>query len=225
MNKSRLYFIVIIFALSCGIPYKNHIELPSKDFKLNPKTIKSNGFYYREKTTINYCKSEKYASGMRVVKSSEFEEKNIEVLVFYTSGQIYHSGGLMISGINRNDENYFDYCNLVKSENTFIKAIEKYKYLVTNKFLDSRNGIFEKGVYNISQNKIKIQIYNSGSEVLQLFEYTGKILNDTTIMITKKTHINNNRTENVNQIYRFVEFGIKPDSSSYILENKSKFGK
>jgi hypothetical protein len=104
------------------------------------------------------------------------------------------------------------------------EAKREYKELVEKGNIDKGDDKQEKGVYNINGDSIKIQVYHSGSEVLQLFEYSGIILNDSTIQISRIKHYPNN-DEHVNELYRFEPFNTKPDSSSFIFKNRDKFGK
>lgn len=223
--KKLLILNLLLSFVSCNLPYRSHIVLPKSDNNLIAGKLRIEGFYYCEKTKTDYCKSEIVGTGIQRAEESMYEQKYISVIVFYTKGQVYHSGVLLISGIDIEiDEDYLDYCYQLNSKNTFDEAKSEYKELVEKGYLDKGDDKQEKGVYNINGDSIKIQVYHSGSEVLKLFEYSGIILNDSTIQISRIKYYPNN-DEYVNELYRFEPFNAKPDSSNFIIKNRHKFGK
>lgn len=223
--KNLLMISILLSFLGCSMPYKSYIVVPKIDYNINPDKLRIDGYYYCEKTRTAYCRRELVGTGSQRVEESNYERKYISVIVFYSKGQVYHSGGLLISGIDiDSDEDYLDYCYQLNSKNTFDEAKMEYEEFVKDGYLDKGADKQERGVYNINGNSIKIQVYHSGSEILQLFEYSGNIVNDSTIQISRIKHYPND-DEEVNEIYRFKQFNAKPDSSNYILKNRKKFGK
>lgn len=149
----------LISFLSCNLPYKSHIILPKSNNNLTPGKLRIEGYYYCVKTITDYCKSVLAGTGIQWVEISRYEQKYISVIVFYTKGQVYHSGGLLISGIDiTNYEDYLDHCYQINSKNTFDEAKSEYEELVEKGYLNNADDKQEKGVYNINMDSIKIQV-------------------------------------------------------------------
>lgn len=233
-TRITLLLTLMIF-LKCGIPYKKQVILPPENFELNNNILKTNGYYYCEQTMTAYCQKELKGTGSVVVKDSKYEEATIKVLVLYNKGQAYHSGGFVLSAIDRNDmDDYLNHCDQLESKNNHNEARKYYEGLVESNYLDSKSGAPDRGVYRIQDDLIKVQIYHSGTRTLRLYQYEGKIINDSTIHIIKEIQYpyppkvlnqNPHPPKIVNEIYHFKPFPIKPDSTSYILNHRKRFGR
>ena len=156
-------------------------------------------------------------------KSSEYEQKYISAFVLYSDGYSYYTEGLITSGI---DAGSLDYCDELPTNNTFERARDKFERRLSQSSRKRHDDKHDKGVFTLSRDTIKIQIYETGSETLQLMEYEGVVINDTTFhLFGRKGYTAPKRSQNekLDDTYHFRAYKSKPDSASYIRDHRDKF--
>ena len=230
--KIKTYLIpILIFSTfyGCFIHQKSLVIVPDENFVLDQKILRSDGYYYTERTSVAYCKKEKFGTGSRPVIESKYQLKGITYLFLYTDGYLYNGGPSMLPGVSINGEKYWDHCDLLENENNFAHARAGLEEWLEggNVEIDKpihKKGLFQRGIYYIEENSIKLQHYIGTEGGPQLIESSGEILNDTTFLITSTKYFNEN-TDYEDRLYKFKKFSIKPDSTNYIRGNRDKFGK
>lgn len=229
--KTLHLFIILVIPIfsGCFIHHKQTVIVPDENYTLDQKVLKSDGYYYRERTMTFYCKREIDGTGSRPVKESEYQLKGIIYLFLYTDGYLYNGGPSMLQGVSTNGEKYWDHCDLLERENSFTHARSRLEGWLEggNVGIDKpihKKGLFQRGTYYIEENSIKLQHYIGTEGGPDLIESNGEILNDTTFLITSTRYFNEN-IDYEDRLYKFKKFPIKPDSTNYIRDNKHKFGK
>jgi hypothetical protein len=229
-NIIKIIIIVILcinFSCRDHLEFKELINVPPNNFCLSDTILKSNGYFYCEKEKTSYCESQEKGSGMESIPESKFVEKYLSIIILYKNGVVIHPRNTIFSGIVRNNEDYFNYCDKLAEYNNYKSAIEVFESLIEENCFDNRNkGIYSRGVYNLIENKkIKFQIYHGWISATYTSEYLAEILNDSTFQINYIKTYESNEIKEVNEVYHFRQLEQKPDSTSYILDNREKFGK
>lgn len=221
---NNLIKILALLLMGCSsLPYKKAILVPKTSYRVNQNIIRTNGYYYAEKTKDDFCRMIPYAYGMTGDKNSKYLQKYISAFVLYSDGYAYHTGSLHVSGI---DKSSFDFCNELDQNNTFDRAQEKFESYISHSYYRRNESKFDRGVFELSKDTLRIQIYQSGAPTLLLMEYEGTILSDTAFHLhNRKLHGESKKFQNekLNEIYRYKEYKTKPDSTSYIRDHRSKF--
>jgi hypothetical protein len=230
MQKRINIFIFHIFLLFIGcspLTHTNLLKIPSQEYILDNNTLKTDGYFFCEREREAYCKYlSGITSGLIADPQSKYSEKYISAFVLYKDGYAYYSGNLITSSVKKNSEkSATDYCNIVNENNKFENARTNFENNLIKKAIGN-NIMQDKGVFTIKNDSVKFQIYQSGGPILFLAEYQGKIINDTTFTIVKKIFYDKSRPENqALETYHFKKFKIKPDSASYIRNNRQKLSK
>lgn len=228
MVKIIIFFFTFTTVFyGCFIHHKSLVNLPEKNFILNPNILKTDGYYYTERTRISYCKNKRVGSGSRPVETSKYEQKGISYLFLFVDGYLYNGGLSMLPGV-LSGENYYDHCNLVDSNNNFYNARSHLEHWLKEGTIGKdkgtyKKGLFQRGVYQINEKNIKLQHYAGSEGGPYLLEYIGEILNDTTFVITSRRSYDG-WSDYEDWLFKFKKFPIKPDSINYIRNNKHKFG-
>ena len=233
MVKKIINLIIIMTLLSfysCYIHHKKYVVVPKKDFLLDKKILRSDGYYYTETTRTSYCRRLQDGSRTEPAQESEYEGKGISYLFLYKDGYLFSSGMATISGTSYTDENYNDYCYLLDSLDTFQSARDRLEESLKRGIIGEDEGaykknIFQRGVYSIDGRNIKLQHYYGTGGGPNLVEYHGEILSDTTFVIQLEKSYESQSKERLEILYKFKKFSIKPDSTNYIRDNRNKFGK
>ena len=129
---------------------------------------------------------------------TEFENKMHNISFFYKNGIYLDIGSAL---------------NDFKDTNNYI----------INKFINERNHIDSKigwGVFNIENDNIAFEKWYPSAKPYKAFVRAGKILNDTTFVITESYRAAKGRREEINIIntmYHFKKFSPKPDSSNVFV--------
>jgi hypothetical protein len=221
--KNRFIVSTLLLTSCLSLPYKRVILVPGVDYRVSQNAIKTNGYYYSEKTREDFCKQIPSGSGMTGDMNSKYEQRYISTFVLFLDGYSYCTGSLITSGI---DVSSFDFCDQVDANNTFERAREKFETMLTQPSRTLRSDKFDRGVFSLTQDTIRIQIYQTGSESLQLIEYQGVVLNDTTFHLHNQRHYNASRkkqNQKLDETYHFKMHRNKPDSTSYIRNHRDKF--
>ncbi len=163
-NLKKYLILILIFSIfsGCFIRHKWLVMVPDDDFTLDQKILKSDGYYYRERTMTFYCKREIDGTGSRPVNESEYQLKGIVYLFLYTDGYLYNGGPSMLQGVSMSGEKYWDHCDLLERENNFAHARAGLEEWLNNGIIGEdkkayKKGIFQRGTYHIEGNKIKLQ--------------------------------------------------------------------
>lgn len=73
------------------------------------------------------------------------------------------------------------------------------------------------GVFQIKTESIEFETWEAGRDIITFSNY-GKILNDTTFLITKQVNNDSGKSESLNLTYRFKQFSPKPDSTNTFIK-------
>lgn len=211
MKPLLLSFLLFLSACS-SLPNKRLLKLPAKDFGVKSEVLRTNGYYYCEKTKVEYCKYfSGVTSGIVPDTNSKFDEKYIRAFILEKDGYCYFTGGLISSGIKRLPfESALNYCELVNDNNSFDSARVIFESRINNHYL-LNSPTNEKGAFSITNNAITFQIYESGSERLQLKEYSGQILNDSTFIVNNEIayfSFGKKQIRSISEVYHFKPFDI-----------------
>jgi hypothetical protein len=198
------------------LQHKYAIVVPESNYRVNQNKIRINGYYYSEKSQEGFCRIPPYGTGKLV-------KKYISAFVLYSDGYVYYPAGLIISGI---DMTSFDHCDQLADRNTFEQSRQKFESWISQGSRIFGNGTTDRGVFSLSSDTIRIQVYLTGPNPLQLKEYEGIILNDTTIHLYKEGHYSPKKYNNkkINETYHLKSYASKPDSANYIRDHRNKFG-
>jgi hypothetical protein len=74
------------------------------------------------------------------------------------------------------------------------------------------------GIYQIINNEILIERWYPGEKPYDAFLTKGRILNDTTFVLTEFSESDGSKKETINEIYRFRKFSPKPDSTNAFIK-------
>jgi hypothetical protein len=74
------------------------------------------------------------------------------------------------------------------------------------------------GVFYINVESIKFERWEATGKNITTFSYSGKILNDTIFLLTKRVDNETNKSYSINETYRFKQFSPKPDSTSVFIK-------
>ncbi len=204
---------------SCLIIYhKRHVlNLNKVGDKLRP--IRTDGYYYQEleKKTFPYYKN-KYG-GYSQDSSKPYVQKQIEPLTLHKDGSLLTFG--ISTGFQEN--RFFDFfanCGLIDF-NSIDNAKKHFECDIEH--YEDRYPIWGKGVFKTENDEIVIQYYVNYIGAYYLVEKKGIILNDSSFILKTRLDYYSNYRKDINEIYNFQHFDIKPDSTNYILKHKRKF--
>jgi len=74
------------------------------------------------------------------------------------------------------------------------------------------------GVFKIEGNTIQFERWYPGDPPLKSYIRSGVIINDTTFQITKSMRSNGEDLRDINEIYHFKQFSLKPDSTNNFVQ-------
>jgi hypothetical protein len=74
------------------------------------------------------------------------------------------------------------------------------------------------GVFHINEESIAFERWEATGSNITTMSYFGKILNDTTFLLTKRVDNDINKSYSINETYRFKQFNPKPDSTSVYIK-------
>jgi len=209
--------------------FKDRFKLPDESFILNDSILRTDGYYYCKMSMTNYCKNINEGNGIQnPVLESAFSLMYIRVMILYKNGSYYYPHNSIITGIDMKNRNQLDYCNLLKNQNNYISAIQKFELDLIDKKLENSKryteGIYEKGIYNIHENDIiKLQSYQGWPLEEYTIEQKAKILNDSTFVIESMEVFEQNDIEKLKDTFHFKKFNVIPEEKCYILENREDF--
>lgn len=225
--KTKFFIYLFLFGIVGCMPSKRYVYLPPEHFKADKELLKTNGYYYTEKTTKYHCEY-LFKEGRKIKSDSTlYNRKHLRLLFLYDNGLSYHSGGEMLAGLFL-DTNYKDdsHCDKLTNWNTYEKAHQYAQMKLKNGSWDNHHKA-HKGTYKIeNDSQITVQVYLTGLNYNYILaELKGSIKNDSTIYFSSYHEYHPKYSKELNETYHFKQFDKKPDSTSYILENRKKFGK
>jgi len=217
--KIITFLIVLFFILGCSpkIYDKSKLTLSSETFNINQILFRTDGYYYMEKVyELGDDKSIEMQHGQTKTCA-------ITPIIFYDDG--YVRKGEFVFGVKpfETEED--------KKQAINQSLLELEKEIEENTFhVQIENSIWDWGMYSQTKNEILIQYYYNFYGNYRLINYTGEVLNDTTIIFKVKSgyakfpsHVKK-IPDGKEEIYHFRKFRIKPDSSNYIKNNIGEFG-
>lgn len=221
MNKNILYTLILFIFYSCYVVNhkKNVINLSDSGDKLHP--INTNGYYYQEKEKLAYPYFKNHYGGFSQDSTQPYQQKIIIPLILNKNGTVRTFG--YSNGFQENRVfNYTSECNLLDI-NTFKSAQEHFECEIAND--ENRFPIWGKGVFKTENSKIIVQYYINWIGNYYLREKKGKILNDSTFVLTESFDYKLNQRDSINELYKFKYYINKPDSTSLITKHPKRFGK
>ncbi len=221
MKKIILYLLILPFLNSCYVVNhkKNVINLNDSGDKLHP--INTNGYYYQEKEKMAYPYFKNHYGGFSQDSTRQYQQKVIVPLILNKNGTVRTFG--YSNGFQEN--RVFDYateCGLLDI-NTFENAKKHFECDIVND--ENRLMIWGKGVFKTEDSKILVQYYVNWIGNYYLIEKKGKILNDSTFILTESFDYKLNEKNSINELYKFEYYKNKPDSTSLITKHPKRFGR
>jgi hypothetical protein len=217
--KFKLSILSSLFLTSCMVVnHKKHvINLNKVGDRLKP--LCTAGYYYQEREEITFPYFKNQFGGYTQDSTKPYLQKQIRPLT------LYKDGTLLTFGISTGfQENYaFDYstnCEL-QDYNSFDNARKHFECDIRH--YKNRYPIWGKGVFKTEENEIIIQYYVNWIGAYYLVEKKGKILSDTSFVLNKSFDYKLNKAKDINELYKFQKFDIKPDSTNYIMKHRRKF--
>lgn len=129
----------------------------------------------------------------------KFEGKYYSLYFFYEDGTVlYGDGGFTEKEFIEHEKQF--------TNEVWLNGVKNYKAYW--------------GVFNINNDSIAFERwYPSSGGPFPAYLRTGKILNDTTFVITKSVRSKNGKEEQqLNEVYHFKEFSPKPDSTNNFVK-------
>jgi hypothetical protein len=220
--KKYLTYILILFLLnSCFVVYhkENVLNLNERGDKL--QSLKMKGYYYLEfeKNTYPYFKN--HYGGFSQDSSKPYHQKIIKPIILNKNGTVrtfsYQSG--------LQENLIFDYgqnCRL-NDVNSIQSAKEHFECVLNND--NDKFTVWGKGVFRTDNSGVVIQYYINWIGDYYLQEKKGQILNDSTFVLTELFDYKLNKSDTINELYKFQRFDNKPDSTNFITKHPKKFRK
>lgn len=216
-------YLVSITLISCAVTHNKHDLIDYKTNHVSTNSLRLDGYFYRE-----YPYKTDSSDRNFVYANAAEEIDHLDIILIYDDGfSIYLPG---INGV----EAY--YCSVGhKRENSFNNAHRNFELMIeaetsNDKKIKNRcdfepNYIDRKGLTLVSDDKIRIQYYRTERQVpgedsfnsYYLYEMSGTIPNDSTILITSLKTYRNNSVKPVNYTFKFKRTKSKP-----VLENYFK---
>lgn len=217
--KFKLSILTSLFLTSCMVVnHKKHvINLKKVGDRLKP--LCTAGYYYQEREEITFPYSKNQFGGYTQDSTKPYLQKQIRPLT------LYKDGTLLTFGISTGfQENYaFDYSTNCKLQdyNSIENARKHFECDIRH--YKNRHPIWGKGVFKTEENEIVIQYYVNWMGAYYLVEKKGKILSDTSFVLNKSFDYKLNAANDINELYKFQKFDLKPDSTNYIMKHRRKF--
>lgn len=193
------------------------INLNKVGDKLRP--IRTDGYYYYEKEEAAFPYFKNQYNGYDQDSSKPYLQKQIEPLTLYKDGSLITFG--ISTGMQDNFAfDYFANCGLL-DENSFASAKRHFECDIQH--YKDRYPIWGKGVFKTEKDEIIIQYYVNWIGAYYLVEKKGRLLGDTSFVLTKLFDYKLNEAKEINEVYKFQHVDIKPDSANYIMKHRRKF--
>ena len=197
------FLIVLCFILGCSpkIYDKSKLTLTSEKFNKNQIQFRTDGYYYMEKVyELGDNKSLEMQHGQS--KTCAFSP-----IIFYNDGYVRKCE--FIFGV-RPFETEED-----KKQSINQSLLELEKEIEQNTFhTQLENSIWDWGIYNQTKSEILIQYYYNFYGNYRLINYSGEVLNDTTIIFREKSgytqfpsHVKK-IPDGEEEVYHFRKFNI-----------------
>ena len=139
-------------------------------------------------------------NGYYYFKYGEDENTRLVIYFFYKNGVLFHAGAPLATEVEENENSLKD--------SSFYGGTMKSKA--------------RWGIYNISGDTIAFERWYPSTGSLPAYVRSGKILNDTTFVITESYRMRFGRKWEYDQeyrVYHFREFKHKPDSTNPFIDS------
>ncbi|MCK9451808.1 MAG: hypothetical protein M0Q90_08970 [Bacteroidales bacterium] len=128
----------------------------------------------------------------------EFEEKYYSIYFFYEDGTLlYGDGGFTKKEFIEHEKEF--------TKDVWLNGVKSYKAYWGLFMIENDSIVFERW-------------YPSSGGPFPAHRRSGKILNDTTFLITKSIRSNGKEEQKLNEIYHFKKFSPKPDSTNVFIK-------
>ncbi|MFD1257236.1 hypothetical protein ACFQ3S_10540 [Mucilaginibacter terrae] len=225
--KTLLFLLLAAIVAGC-VTIRNEDKLMSvKNIGQTSSQLKLNGYYFHAVTVIKAPYHRNGYGGYSEDTTKKQEQIRVIPLVLYADGSTHVYGSF--SGLQENSSfNYRVKCNL-EELNTLQNACEHFECYFTAMgnekvyFYNKKAEILDQGIFRIQNNEIVIQYYYVSMDAYQLAEERGRVLNDSTFVITKIIDHETGKEQATNEVYQFKRWDQLPKMDSYILKNPKKF--
>jgi len=209
--------------------FKEKFNVPDENYQLKASILRTDGYFVCERSKTNHCNYTSKNNIRNPQTESEFTEKYVVGMVIYPDGSFYYPKNVIFNGFERNDMNYYNYCNLLNEQNNYEYSIKKLEKHLSDSQLESnpryQEGIYEKGIYRISDNKKMIlQSYQGWPTSEYTIEEEALIINDSSFVVKSSKIYERNEIKITNDTFRLKTFKDIPNPICYILDNRSEFG-
>jgi len=213
-----LFCFVVALSSCLRIAHKKHVINPYKiGDKLRP--IRTDGYYYNETESKSFPYYRNATRGFSQDSTKPYLQKQIRVLSLCKDGSLFKFG--LLNGFQENWAfDFHERCGLDD-----FNSVESAKRHFECYMKDQRkvHPIWDKGVFKTENDSIVVQYYVNSQAEYFLVEKRGRILNDSSFILTVSHDYYLKETEHINQLYKFQHFDVKPDSTNYITRHKKRF--
>lgn len=198
-----ILFLIIVSGCSM-IFHKSKMHLADEMFDISRLTFRIDGYYY-------------------MVKEYDHRSVGIKPIIFYNNGYVRKVESLHGLKSYRDERE--------KDENIELALKNLENDIINDSFhVKIQNTIWDWGLYKeYDDRRIIIQSYSNHFGDYRLVDWTGHVLNDTTILLKHKYGYKFHNVpkvidEEIYELYRFRAFSSKPDSINYIMNHRTRFG-
>ena len=221
MKYKLIYFLILLLFNSCFVVKhkKNVVNIEERGDKNGQ--MKLDGYYYRvfEREAFPYYKNE--FGGFTENKSEPYQQKLIKPIILNSNGTIRTFN--YQSGLQENLDFDFEYNCGLSDLNSTKSSIEHFECKLNND--KNKYDVWGKGVFKVGDSNILIQYYINWIGEYYLREQKGKILTDSTFILTEQYDYKLDTTYQINEFYKFKKFKNKPDSINFITKHPKRFGR
>lgn len=146
-------------------------------------------------TRMDYASDELRTDGYNFSKF-ESSTPSIRVYFIYRNGIILYGRSPSLSSLSTLEARY--------RNGEFYNEIKDLKY--------------HWGVFQVNGEEIDFERWYPSEPPVETFVRSGKILNDTTFLISKSSKPDGSEARDVNELYRFKKFSPKPDSTNVFIQ-------
>ena len=201
--------------------------MPINEIGDRQNKLRKNGYYYQTLEIETYPYYKNSYGGYSQDSTKPYKQIRLYPIILFANGSTINYGSF--SGLAENSAfNFGQKCNLTDS-NTLQSSIAHFECYMQNlpplrlNFINKKAEIWNQGIFQVSNNEIRIQIFYNSIGNYYLYEKTGKVINDSTFSLSSVKDFQNGKEEKITEIFKFHEMNNLPVISSYILNHKSKF--
>jgi hypothetical protein len=212
---------------SCITIYNKNKVIDLNEIGDRQNKLRKNGYYYRtsEIETFPYYKNT--YGGFSQDTTKPYRQIRILPVSLYANGSTIKHGSY--SGLTENAAFDFGIKCKLQDNNSLESAFAHFECYAQNlppkklNFINKKAEIWDQGIFQVSNDEIKIQIFYNSMGNYYLYEETGKIINDSTFTLSRAKDFETGEEISINETYKFRRMDNFPDIPNYIIKHKSKF--